>query len=500
MTADPYDHPGFAPVPDELNGVPLRIEGELPVELDGLFLRNGPNARFPARRRHMFDGEAMLHAVELRGGMARYSSAVLRTPRTRAIEKLGRNPFLGVADLTGGDSGALRRLLVERLKTRLGLLPRLAPIEAVSSSTSVLHHERRLFCLQETGLPFGLDVARDGDGWLRIDGGGRLEDFGGGLRSPFSAHPKVDPATGEVHAICQDIMTGTTRHVVLLPGGGVRSAVVDTAKPPAFFIHDFVLTETHLIFPDSSLRFDPRRLAKPPHSVAAFDTARRLRFGMIARDHRDDDPVRWFETPAPGHIWHIANGWEEDGAVLIHAPVFRDYPATIPIHTPAEPHAVFARWRLDLATGAVDETTLLEDFYERPGIDPRRYGRRSRYAWLLDESRGGVMGKGVLKYDLIEGRAAGYVDYGALHGGEPVLVPRGDAEDDAWLLDLLADGATAVLLVVDAATMTERCRIHLPRRVPFGVHGLWLTRAETDDLLTASTGASMTDTNLRRAA
>jgi carotenoid cleavage dioxygenase len=95
------------------------------------------------------------------------------------------------------------------------------------------------------------------------------------------------------------------------------------------------------------------------------------------------------------------------------------------------------------------------------------------------------MGQGVLKYDLFEEREAGYLDYGGLLGGEPVFVPRGEGkgEDEGWLVDLLADGTRAVLIVADAATMTEQCRIPLPQPVPFGVHALWLDRAATDALI-----------------
>lgn len=95
------------------------------------------------------------------------------------------------------------------------------------------------------------------------------------------------------------------------------------------------------------------------------------------------------------------------------------------------------------------------------------------------------MGQGVLKYDLFEEREAGYLDYGGLLGGEPVFVPRGEGkgEDEGWLVDLLADGTRAVLIVADAATMTEQCRILLPQPVPFGVHALWLDRAATDALI-----------------
>lgn len=481
---DPYGHPGFDPIGRELRGVPLEVTGDLPPELDGVFLRNGTNALFAPARRHMFDGAAMIHMIEFKGGAARYANSWVRTPRTAWVERAGRDPFLGIAAMTSGGKGALAALMVQRLKVRLGLLPRMAAIEAGSNGTAIMQHAGRLYALQETALPFRLDVARDDGGWLALSGRGANETFGGALAVPFSAHPKEDAATGEVYSIGQDFVAGSTYLSVLEPGGRITTQEIMADKPPAFFVHDYILTEQHIIFPDTSLRFNPAGLAGPDRSVASFDAARPLRFGMIARTHRSGDPVRWFETAAPGHIWHIANGWEQDGAVHVYAPVFADYPATIPIHSPDEPHSRFMHWRLDLASGEVTERVLLDHHYERPGIDWRRHGVPARYTWLLDES-GGVMGKGVLKYDLFEEREAGYLDYGGLLGGEPVFVPRADTtgEDAGWLIDLLADGSQAVLLVADAATMQERCRITLPQAVPFGVHALWLDRAATDGLI-----------------
>ena len=102
---------------------------------------------------------------------------------------------------------------------------------------------------------------------------------------------------------------------------------------------------------------------------------------------------------------------------------------------------------------------------------------------LIDEEADGYMGKGVLKYDLTNHTEAGYFDYGEWHGGEALFVPKAGAtdEDDGYLLDLLMGDTDAALVVIDAATMHEVARLHLPQRVPFGVHACWL---DTDKLAT----------------
>ena len=93
------------------------------------------------------------------------------------------------------------------------------------------------------------------------------------------------------------------------------------------------------------------------------------------------------------------------------------------------------------------------------------------------------MGKGVLKYDLLEEREVKYFDYGEYFGGEALFVPRkgGVEEDDGYLLDLLMTDNKAELIVIDAGAMEELARLRLPQRVPFGVHACWLD----ENMLTA---------------
>ncbi len=67
---------------------------------------------------------------------------------------------------------------------------------------------------------------------------------------------------------------------------------------------------------------------------------------------------------------------------------------------------------------------------------------------------------------------------GEFYGGEALFVPRQGAveEDDGYLPELLMTPDKADLLIIDARTMKELARLHLPQRVPFGVHSCWLDK------------------------
>ena len=269
-----------------------------------------------------------------------------------------------------------------------------------------------------------------------------------------------------------------------------QHSVIDQQKPALAFLHDYYLTEHYLIFPDLSLRFNPKDMFGPEKSPMVFDADYKMRWGVIKRDHQPGDPVRWFTTEQPGHLWHVVNGWEEtrdDGGtdIVLFAPVFRSYPSNLPIHNPQEPHAKFNKWRLNLDSGQVTEDrVLLDHFYERPSFNTAYIGRQNRYAYLLDEEKEGMMARGVLKYDMVDEREVAYFDYGEFYGGEALFVPRTNAssEDDGYLLELLMMADRAELLIIDAATMQEMARLHLPQRVPFGVHSCWLNQEKVASL------------------
>ena len=144
----------------------------------------------------MFNGAGMLHQVQIKAGKATYSNTYIKTPRYQIEDAMGQDQYLHFGDLAGGGRAGLARMAVAALKQRSGVLPALEVLESGSSTTAVQYHHGKLYCLQETGYPFALNTRLE-DGYLILDGEGEWDDFDGKLDSPFTAHPKIDPVTGD---------------------------------------------------------------------------------------------------------------------------------------------------------------------------------------------------------------------------------------------------------------------------------------------------------------
>lgn len=487
-----YNVPGYRPVRTELTHAPVSVTGALPADLEGVYLRNGTNGYFEPThlRLHAFNGAGMIHQIQIASGVATYSNFYVRTPRFDFERAAGREVFPGFADVAGGGRAALDKLRLIEEKVRAGLIPPFSSYELTTGSTSVRYHSGHVYCLHEAGYAFVLDT-RIEDGRLVMDGRGRLETWQGEWEGPFSAHPRFDPVTNDMFNLSLD-RSGTILAGHITEGLRHSQAAVHRLDEGGRmgWLHDFFLTEHYLVFADISMRNDPAGLLGSEGSVFHFDSEYTMRWGVLPRDFYDGDTVRWFSTGQASAIWHVINAWERVGAdgsmeIVLYAPCFGSYPSTVPIHTPEEPAAQVKTWVLDVERGVVtDERVLIDHGYERPSLNLGTVGSPSRYCYLLDEHGDGYMGKGVLKYDLIDEREIAYLDYGDMYGGEALFVPRADpqSEDDGYLLDLLMADDRADLVIIDAVTMMELARLHLPQRVPFGVHATWLNRDDLDDI------------------
>ncbi len=451
---DPWLQGPFAPVADERDDTDLAVTGELPAGLRGAFLRNGPNQRFaPLGRYHIFDGDGMVHGVAFDGeGGARYANRWVRSAGFEAEEAAGHALFGGLSEW---------RLPPDEVLATVG------PVKN-TANTHVVRHADRILALMEGCPP--IEIAAD----LSTVG---PYDFAGALHGSMTAHPKVDPVTGEMVFFGYSPVAPYLRvHAADADGVLTWSTVVDL--PGAVMMHDFVVTESKVVLFDLPAAFDLDAMLSGGAGIY-WAPERGARIGVLERGAPGTE-VRWVEAD-PFWVFHFLNAHDDGDAVVVtgcraarlntsfdEAGLEEDVPPSL------------HRWRVDPVAGTVRD----EPLDDRPTDFPRvadavagldhRYGYTSRSRrWDADTASF----DGVLKYDLVAGTVAEH-GYGNAVSGEvvPVADPDDPAEDAGWLLtyahDLDADESSVVVL--DAATLEETARVHLPRRVPFGFHGSFL--------------------------
>ena len=429
----------FAPVRNEVTAFDLPVQGAIPRALRGLYVRNGPNPK-SGTSAHWFVGDGMLHGVELRDGRA--VSYRNRWVRTRAFVE---------------DAKWLRPDYTRDITVGL-------------ANTHVVTHAGRILALVETSLPTEVTPALDTVGCF---------DYHGRLTTGMTAHPKLCPRTGELHFFAYHYMAPfLTYHRADAGGRLVRSEVIEVPGPT--MIHDFAITEQHVVFMDLPLVFDVE-LAMAGRMPYRWSDDYGARLGLMPRGGGHAD-VRWFEIE-PCYVFHPLNAYEDEpGAVVIDVVRYAElWRANASGAAPASLH----RWRIAHAAGRVSEQPLDDRAIEFPRVDDRRMGAPYRYGYAVYTERGVDRGTGtaLIKYDLRSG-TSGVHDFGAGRvPAEPVFVPASASagEDEGWLLTYVYDAARdgSDLVILDAADVGGKpvATIALPQRVPFGFHGSWIAEA-----------------------
>jgi len=434
----------FAPVSDERTATDLPVEGAIPKELRGRLLRNGPNPIAPdPAAYHWFMGDGMLHAIELRDGRAvSYRNRWVRTDQ--AVSLLGEDPIPGQPD-------------------------DVFPVGSSVANTHVVTHAGKIFALVEVCLP--TEVRPD------LSTVGRY-DFGGKLRSAMTAHPKVDPVTGEMLFFGYDPFgpPWLRYHVVNANGELVRSEDIDIKGPS--MVHDFAITERNVVFLDLPVVFDFDLVGKRPFP-AEWKPDYGARVGVMPRDGGNAD-VRWFDVE-PCYVFHPLNAYDEGSTIVVDVARHPKMFAT-DIYGPAELPPTLDRWTIDLDAGKVIEERLDDRPQEFPRVDDRVVGRRHRYGFAthfgIDDE--GIQLGGLVKHDLQTGTSEARSFGRGTHASEGVFVPAADdaGEDEGWLLSVVYDERrdASDLVVLDATDVTGApvATVRLPQRVPFGFHGSWV--------------------------
>ncbi|NEO31059.1 MAG: 9-cis-epoxycarotenoid dioxygenase [Symploca sp. SIO3C6] len=460
VAVNPYLEGNFAPIAQEITADELQIIGTLPPELSGMFVRNGPNPQFsPLGRYHWFDGDGMLHGVQINNGKASYLNRYIQTRGFKLEQEAGKSIWTGLLEPPQMDNpyGPSKN----------------------TANTALVWQAGKLLALWEGGKPHAIRVPS-----LETIG---TDNYDGKLVSPFTAHPKVDPVTGEMMFFGYSLAEPPyLKYSVVSPTGELlKTVTIDL--PVGVMMHDFAITADYTIFMDLPLTFRPER-AQQGEAVFQFEVNRPSRFGILPR-HGDNNDIRWFETSSC-YIFHTLNAYSEGEEVVLIAcrmsstsvlgtPEFDDPQADIPrLH----------QWRFHLGTGLVRETSLEEMPSEFPRLNEQYLGRKTRYGYSSRMAGSELpLFDGIIKHDFSLNQSQTH-EFGSGHyGGEAFFVPRPNAEteDDGWLVTFLHDenSQTSELVIISAQNLTSEpiARVIIPQRVPYGFHCLWLSQAQLNN-------------------
>ena len=449
----------------------VAVDGEIPADLDGIYLRNTENPLHPALKSyHPFDGDAMMHIVGFRDGKAFYRNRFVRTEAFEAEQEAGGPLWPGLAEplsLARTDRGWGARTM----------------LKDASSTDVVVHRGTALTSFYQCGdlyrvNPFSGETEGK-DTW----NGAFPFDWG------VSAHPKVDERTDEMMFFNYS-KQAPYLHYGIVDANNDLAHYIDVPLPGPRLPHDMAFTRNYAILNDFPLFWDPKLLERDLH-IPRFHRDMPSRFAVLPR-RGGAEKIRWFEAD-PTFVLHFTNAYE-DGDEIVLDGFYQGDPEPSDIGGTKWERAFrflaldrmqtrLHRWRLNLVTGAVTEESLSETISEFGVINAGHCGEPYRYVYAATGKPGWFLFDGLVRHDVVSGGEQ-RISFGeGVYGSETSMAPRlgSNSEDDGYLVTLTTDmnDDASYCLVFDAARLEDGpvCTLQLPERISSGTHSTWVAGA-----------------------
>jgi len=463
----------------EASIVDCEVEGQIPADMDGAFVRVGGDKLYPGpHKQDGPNGDGYVSMFRFKNGKVDYSAKWVRTERFGNELAAGR-PLYGWYRNPYDDDPAVADIMHPQRRT--------------VSNTAPLAHAGRLFALKEDGLPYELDPQS-----LETIG---AWDFHGRYKSQtFTAHPKIDPVSGDLITYGYEATGPATDDLFIytIDRAGHVAREWRVKVPYVSMIHDMALTQKHMIFPGGGMVTSLERLEQRKIHWA-WDPTKPSYVGILPRDG-DAKDMRWFFGPKRNMV-HTFNARSEGDKVILEAPFFDDnflfpaFPNVDGSRVVAPQRARIRRLTFDLASR--DDSWQEEILWDAPvsdlgRVDPRFLSLRNRYGFVnygdperpfdqtrADERMNGGVSNSYIRFDF-DTRRIDRLFAGDVHAvGECCFVPRTGSheEGDGYLIGVASNLAemTSELIVADARNLAagEVARVMLPFRSP-SLHGIWV--------------------------
>ena len=465
--AEPFfDHPFLSghhgPMRFEATAPDLIVRGELPRDLAGMFLRNGPNPLYPPREGdyHWFHGDGMVFGFTFEDGRVSMRNRWVRTEKFELERAAGKRLFGTFGNPMTSDPSVVGK----RYNT---------------ANTNIIVHGGKLLALMEGAPAVELDPRT-------LDTLGE-HDYDGTITTTFSAHPTLDHATGELlnigSAINGPMGAAELRYDVIAPDGSVAKREI-IPMPHMALMHTFFATENWVVFPVIPIDTDLKRFMGGGPMTAWVDD-RPTKIAIMPRTGTAAD-VRWFEYD-PRHMFHQGNVWEDDQGRIVADVAAANGTALFPNQdgvrrTHGDTRQSLRRWTIDprANTATIHEETLNDRDIQFPRPDDRMMTRPTRQAFAninLNSRDGRAEGMdAVLRFDTMSGTEDIWHFGDGASSGELVFAPRigSTQEADGYALTLVhranADVTELAVFAAKDIAAGPLALVEIPFRVPSGFH------------------------------
>lgn len=464
----PYLNGPWTPLHEEVDVTDVEvIEGRIPEDIDGVYLRNTENqVHEPLGAYHPFDGDGMIHQIDFRAGRASYRNRWVRTRCFEAEQEAGKSLWAGVMDRYG-----------KSVRTGFGAH---GGLKDAASTDVIVHRGVALAMHYQCGEAYGMDPETleplGTAPWVPLDGA--------------AAHAKVDERTGEL------LFFNFSKHAPYMHYGvvnrrGQLQTYIPVPLPGPRIPHDMSFSEHYTILNDLPMFWEKVWLV-PNLYMVRFHEEVPSRFAVVPRHGRTAD-IRWFETAAT-FVLHYLNAYEE-GDELILDGYFQENPAPRPLESAPRGYermmayidqhsfrSKLHRWRFDLKTGRAREERLDDRIVEFGVINQRYAGRKHRYVYSATGEPGWFLLNGFVKHDLQTGQSWHLPLGKGRFCSEAPFAPRVNAqdEDDGYLVSFITDErrGSSECVLIDAKRFQDGpvCRIALPHKICSGTHACWASR------------------------
>ncbi len=456
----PYLQGNYAPIDEErdFNDTELTVEGKVPENLVGAFMRNGANTAYePIHYVYPLDGDGMIHSLYFNKGKVHYRNRWVQTNHLKTEREFDRTIY--------GSPGKLVPVPQEVLDA--GGEP--SPLKN-TSNTSVIMHGGKLFSLWEGGFPHlmspGLDTLElyDYDGYLRPG-------------DALSAHPKICPVTGELIS-CTQRTDGDYFTLQIFDRDGKPVKAIPVPMAEKTIIHDLQICGDWVVI------FYPPGYHSPEDAMAGKDPFRweADKPAKVIAIKRDGTEIVEFETPA-FFSWHFCNGYEEDGKLIVDYVWLKQIPFAKALDSGLEKQTRnMHRMTLDLNTKEVTDTKLSAIYCEFSKADDRRCGLPYQYGFATASNREWNDAHGyncTVQFDMHSGKTQLW-EYGHdANAGEPFYVPNPDSdkEEDGYVMCFVYNpGEDPFISILKAGSIADGpiAKVHVPGRIPNGFHTGWM--------------------------